>query len=93
MAEMTDEELKAIEDRHSATTPGKWIADIQPFNQFDLVKVLGEGVFYNTVMQTKNVGYSSADALFIASAHQDVPKLTREVRRLREALAEMERRA
>lgn len=85
---MTDDELQAIEERYSATTPGDWIADIQPFNQFDLVKALGEGVFYNTVAQTKNLGHTSADAFFIASAHQDVPKLVAEVWWLRAEMLE-----
>lgn len=87
---MTEEELKAIEDRANAATPGPWEsvvmrdsrddswfrATVEGPEHFDL-----NGSDHGTICDT----VSTVDnANFIADARSDIPKLVAEVKRLRD---------
>lgn len=75
---MTDDELKAIEERANAATPAPWTTFAWSKWAPDEVSVSGPRL----------TGYEGevvpADAEFIAHARTDVPTLLAEVRRLRE---------
>ncbi len=93
---MTDEQLKAIEERAEKATPGSWVAmHYGP----EVAKHPGWYVDCNPpdVLQVAmiNHGYggngeAEANANFIADARDSVPALCAEVRRLQELLADRE---
>jgi hypothetical protein len=76
---MTDDELKAIEARAHAATPGPW----EGFDGYVLVPSVGAVEF---VTDNPSFGDSSNDTEFIASARTDVPALVAEVRRLQDVV-------
>lgn len=71
---MTDEELKAIEERANAATPGPW-------RGFDTGVLSGPRWVVGN--EESRQFYNLADGRFIAHAREDVPALIAEVRRLR----------
>lgn len=96
---MTDDQLRAIEARADAATPGPWVADSNIYGKGKLVCCrngsLPKGDRVAEVLELL-AGLDSdsaiANALFIAHARADIPALVAEVRRLREqvdALAEL----
>jgi hypothetical protein len=88
---MTEDDLRTIEARAEAATPGPW-------RQGDIaagdLPVAG-GCFSVEIYGATDDPYAvlaecehEADASFIAAARTDIPALVAEVRRLREALGE-----
>lgn len=82
---MTDEELKAIEERAAHLLPGPWRlepAEFRPTRGGRIVDAYGTCV----------AGFESGaepnwvDATFMTAAREDVPRLLEEVRRLRAEL-------
>lgn len=73
---MTEDDLKAIEARTEAATPGPWEQDLGSVKSPHAVR----GVLPAYVCGIA----SDQDATFIAAARTDVPDLVAEVRRLRE---------
>jgi hypothetical protein len=75
---VTDEELDGIRARVDASTSGKWIEYLQSRDRIsgsDLISTDGEDI--------SMPGASVADYVFVAAAHQDVPKLLDDIERLR----------
>lgn len=87
---LTEEQLLEIEARCKAATPGPWEWS---GGRYDDVRLVGLG---QTVLQPDlyhceaYIDVSDADKLFIAAARSDVPALVAEVRRLSDALSELE---
>jgi hypothetical protein len=97
---MTEDELKAIETRANAATPGPWttgagkveggqVRELVIAPNDDVIVAIAYGGFGNPVDRT------GQDRTFIAAARTDVPALVKEVRRqatelrrLRETLAQ-----
>jgi hypothetical protein len=86
---LTDADLRAIEDRCRRATPGGWMA----CKEHPDFPVIGSPVCYMDEDETIAVGQGGDfgptnnpmdDAQFIAHARTDVPRLLKEVRRLRE---------
>ena len=95
---LTEEQLLEIEARCNAATPGPWdsctaicgsgdSAIIAPIHGRSCVLAL---VCAEVDEQGKDVVRSMRDAAFIAAARTDVPALVAEVRRLSEAISELE---
>ena len=89
---ITNDELREIEARTNAATPGPWKATPHGSNVFvlwdgDKVRLNGRICTVDDVVQS-----SFTDAEFVAHARTDVPALLSEVRRLREDLAEYQQR-
>lgn len=85
MAEITRlnvEELEAIRKRAEAATAGPWYKLFQYG-----ISIVSESD-YKVIDEDGGVA-KYPDAEFIAHARQDVPKLTAEIERLRQALAEI----
>jgi hypothetical protein len=87
---MTDEELKAIEDRCNAATKGPWVSFIEgrdhgAGDSFIMTGVkLGEDIWSNSRgADIYLTGATNADQDFIANARQDIPKLLHALRQLR----------
>jgi hypothetical protein len=76
---MTDDELKAIEARANAATPGDWHA-ISTVPDVWLIEHIAGHLR----------AYQGADAVFVAAARSDVPTLLDEVRRLRGLVKQVE---
>jgi hypothetical protein len=85
---MTEDDLKAIEARANAATPGPWatgagkveggqVRELVIAPNDDVIVAIAYGGFGNPVDRT------SEDRKFIAHARTDVPALVAEVRRLR----------
>lgn len=74
MDAMTEEQLKAIEERAKAATPGPWTPKRLRQNDWHLRGP--DGIVFAEVED-------DADAAFIAHAREDIPALVEEVRRLR----------
>lgn len=79
---MTEDELKAIEDRANAATEGPWLVPEKGYDGDDLI--IGKDKF-------RVAGYCCCggftlqeDADFVSDARADIPALIAEVRRLRE---------
>ncbi|MFE2582843.1 hypothetical protein [Streptomyces sp. NPDC059378] len=95
---LSEEELSAIERRVGAATPGPWVgwmesrhsiggtsfiqlrADAEEDDEFYLTRATGGHEVVGADAQT------DADIEFIAGARQDVPRLVKEIRRLRAVL-------
>lgn len=99
---LTDSELAEIERRLNATTPGEWSVDRRVSTRIHLAEMPNRGIgtcggyFTNDEPERINAE-NAANAVFIASSHQDVPRLTDTVRsqqsenaRLREALTRLD---
>lgn len=71
---MTEEQLKAIEARAKAATPGPWFVDTDKCVYRDRP---------NDELIADPSQTNPADAEFIAHAREDIPKLVEEVRRLK----------
>jgi len=96
---MTDEELAEIEKLHAATTPGEWLARTQ-YNygpEYYTVCSIGFDDLVATPMTEElqsietqgDDKYIQADSDFITKAHNTMPALVAEIRRLRAALVEI----
>lgn len=83
---MTDDELAAIEARVRAATDGPWTDELAPSvgGGFDIIARGARD-------RIGRVYTMEADAAFIASARQDVPRLVAEVRRLNALCERLER--
>ena len=77
MAELTNDELRAIEARALAATPGPWMAE----HDEDIEGRADEDFVCNS---TRRIGaiYELYDVEFIAHAREDMTKLIAEIRRL-----------
>lgn len=76
---MTNERLAEIDARWKVSSTGEWRVGIYNDQEADgCVEVTGEGL----ICDVFGVGGSSGDLDFIAAAHQDIPDLIAEVRRL-----------
>lgn len=88
---MTEDELKQIEERAAAATPGPWFAKhgVIKWYVYSLDEDLGFSLqeFHPDDGRDWATGETAA---FIAASRQDIPALVAEVRRLREALAKVE---
>src|SRR5947207_15912769 len=90
---LTDAELNAMEARAAAATPGPWQSFVEgrDFSGGDDVICTGGRDLYvrHSPWRDQPVGPAdAADLDFIAAARQDIPRLVREVRRLRRLLNE-----
>lgn len=98
---MTDETLKAIEERANKATPGPWTAEPSDPNGWSDEEPHCDGIhtesggWRNAIVTTDGGVYGPRmpDADFIAHAREDVPKLLGEVRRLRADVQRLERAA
>ncbi len=90
---MTDAELMAIEERWKKATSGTWITTANPDSAetpWGWNEVIAVGDYddpdarLDHIVQTDELDDRSEDLIFIAEAHQDVPALLAEVRRLRD---------
>jgi hypothetical protein len=84
MDPLTDDELKAIEARANAATPGPWKAE----GDDECILYVRAANGHTVVTTDSGVYTTDEDAIFIAAARTDVPKLVAEVRRLREAFVD-----
>jgi hypothetical protein len=78
MSQFTLENLREIQARHSAATPGPWKSYIEGRDHSSgssFIRTGGEDIYL--------VGATPADQDFIAAAHSDVPALVAEIVRLR----------
>lgn len=87
---MSDDELKAIEERANAATPGPWIWEEEDRHGFAMPRLLGGGGrvcdFGDATPYENSSGAEPGDndKAFIAAARSDIPALVAEVRRLRD---------
>jgi len=82
MANLSDEELREIEQRADAATPGPWTPEPEPCGPWRVR--CPDAEFDYRVLLSMNAGYPcAADLAFIAAVRADVPALVAEVRRLR----------
>jgi hypothetical protein len=89
---MTDEQLQAIRQRWMDSTPGEWIttADVDIDGETPywdrVISVAVSDEYAETalseIVQLPECEDQSADLIFIAAAHQDVPALLEEIDRL-----------
>lgn len=82
---MTEDELKAIEERANAATPGPWIDKLMHITGMATPRVVilaGDGA--PVAMVTYEDPDPAGDAKFLSAAREDVPKLIAEIRRLSE---------
>ena len=83
VAAMTDEELRAIEDRCAAATAGPWVSFVEGRDHecgSSFIRTGAERAHHQDIELT---GATVADQDFIAHARQDVLRLLEEVQRLR----------
>jgi hypothetical protein len=85
---LTEEDLKAIEKRLQATTPGPWLSMVEGRDHCGGSSFILTGSLDHRGPDIELSGATGADQDFIASCRQDVPRLVTEVRRLRRLLAE-----
>lgn len=89
---MTEEQLREIEARHEAATPGPWrhtFKDCLYYMSSEFIDreddPIGVGLITSDINQHNAELYATdADMEFIAHARADIPALLAEVRRLRE---------
>jgi predicted oxidoreductase len=75
---MTDEELRAIQERCDKASPGPWKAWVEGRDH-----VAGSSMIQTSAEDIEMTGATTEDYDFIAHARSDVPALLAEVRRLR----------
>ena len=78
MAEITIEELQAMNRRVEAATAGPWHSFVEGRDH-----TAGSSFIRTSGDDIELTGATEADQDFIASARQDLPRLIEEVRRLR----------
>ena len=87
---VTEEMLRAIEERCKAASPGPWKAFVEGRDHFggdDMIRIGGlDDSEPDMYVSRDRKPASEADLDFIASARQDLPMLVAEVRRLRDLL-------
>lgn len=75
---LTDDDIDRIEARRQASTPGPWIAHVEGRD------FVGGSSMIRTAKQDLELFNGTADDYdFVAHAHQDIPDLIAEIRRLR----------
>lgn len=79
---LSDEDLAAIQERCDAATPGPWKAYIE-----DRDHESGSSFIQTARADIELSGASNDDYDFIANARQDIPRLLREIDRLKTMLA------
>jgi hypothetical protein len=79
---MSDEELDVIEARIKEATPGPWASFVEGRDHTS-----GSSFIRTPVSDIELSGATVSDQDFIAHARDDVPRLLREVRRLRRSAA------
>ena len=84
MARLTTEQLEAIRKRAEKASDGDWYAEISTFENAT-GKLSEIAVQPGVAMQVR----TEADAVFIANAREDIPKLLAEVERLRMAFDQL----
>lgn len=77
---MTEQELKEIEARANAATPGKWEENLECLGEYKWW--VSTGPFHPCNLGSKDpyLARAKADSAFIAHAREDVPALIAEVR-------------
>jgi len=90
---VTDDELREIEDRLTAASPGPWTSYVEGRDHEsgdDFIRVSENDsepdLYLARAITGGVVPASTADQDFIAHARQDIPALIAEVRRLRELI-------
>lgn len=78
---MTEEELKAIEERANAATPGPWSVEYKNAHGPEIGSYRYAVGIHPALEDWQTP--TTEDSEFIAHAREDVPKLVAEVRRLR----------
>lgn len=93
---MDELNLAAIQQRWQTTTPGEWITTAgSEGSAFELRIVSRQGDYTDPDarlidlidLSSSDADATAADLVFIAEAHQDVPRLIEEIARLRAELA------
>ena len=79
VSDISERDLELMERRSQAATPGPWISFVVGRDLEAGLNCIEVG--YYDVMEV--IGASAADQDFIAGAREDVPRLIKEVRRLR----------
>ena len=80
---MTDDDLRAIEERANAATAGPWLYGEAKLNLLRLVWPMSNRDRLIAV-EHRDHRATAEDCVFIAHARSDVPRLVAEVRRLRD---------
>jgi hypothetical protein len=98
---LSEDELDVIERRAAAATPGPWVGWLESqhgiggtsFIQLSADSEDDDEIYLTRVTAGREVDgpneCTDADIAFIAAARQDIPRLVDEVKRLREALAQL----
>jgi hypothetical protein len=84
--EITTEELNVIEQRCNAATPGPWVSYVEGRDHTSGESFILRGLEGNLEEDLYLTGATVADQDFIANARQDIPRLIREVKRLKSLL-------
>jgi len=90
---LTDDELRAIEQRLAACTPGPWCHRMLGFIESLASPRMVIGVTCQKYDPDAAPLPGRDNAEFIAHARQDVPRLIAEIRRLRECIEQFETEA
>ncbi len=85
---MTEDELKAIEDRCCAATKGPWESFVEGRDHLAGSNFIRTGGLDDNAPDIELLGATVADQDFIAGARQDVLCLLKEIRRLRRLVNE-----
>ena len=85
---MTEQELKAIEARANAATPGPWVHETR-YGAIGAVEAGNEALAQVQQRVARDNNRRDTDAAFIAHARTDIPSLVDEVRRLRGLVEEV----
>ncbi len=80
-APVTDEDLAAMEKRAGDATRGPWYAEI--LDGYITGRIMSDHHTYEGKSVTDPLSMTNFDSEFIAYARTDIPRLIREVRRLR----------
>jgi hypothetical protein len=83
---MTEEELKTIEARASAASPGPWMRNGKTDAGWRIDDSDPEKVGMWMLLNPVGIVPKDANADFIAEAREDVPRLVAEIRRLKAEL-------
>lgn len=80
---MNKKQIKDIQSRHDKTTQGTWIDTCEIRNTgYGMRACHGVRVMEMEINDLIATGLKEDDAIFVAAAHQDIPKLLAEVKKL-----------